>query len=166
MDDLDFLSKTAETQTEPLIPEVLPTHGPNLTQVNKMTRKKFTQGVLNVYQALGGDVWLLQQAQIDPKSFIEMLKKMVPTNMSLDQMDGFEVTLIDRYGNQAKLSPRASDSVPKPLRTASPEEPEGVPVDLAITERFPSATSQTVPQEQSGGFDFEATDHNFDFTLD
>ena len=158
MDDLDFLSKTAETQTEPLIPEVLPTHGPNLTQVNKMTRKKFTQGVLNVYQALGGDVWLLQQAQIDPKSFIEMLKKMVPTNMSLDQMDGFEVTLIDRYGNQAKLSPRASDSVPKPLRTASPEEPEGTPSDLAITERFsPASPTRPFPGNTQGdkGFDFE-----------
>jgi hypothetical protein len=157
-EDFDFLNTSAEADAPPLTPEVLADmeHGPNLQAVNGMTRKKFTQGVLNVYQALGGDMWLLQQAQIDPKSFIDMLKKMVPTNMSLDQMDGFEITVIDRYGNQATLSPRESGSDPKPLRTAPHGGPEGTPSDLAITERFsPALPSQTVPTERSKGFDFE-----------
>lgn len=148
--EFDFL---AETTDQPVIPEVL--HGPNMTQVEKMTRKEFTQGVLNVYQALGGDVWLLQQAAIDPKSFIEMLKKMIPTNMNLDQMDGFEITLIDRYGNRAELkpnTPRESGSDPKPLRTASPGGPE-----VSVTETFGPPSPRLLPSNTPDDkeFDFE-----------
>ncbi len=164
--DFDFLSEPAETQKEPLIPDVLE-HGPNLTQVNKMTRKQFTQGLLNVYQELGGDMWLLQQAAIDPKAFMEMLKKLIPTNMNIDQMEGFSITLVDRYGNRAELnanadSPRAVELGPNHRKTAQNEEPGPVP-DLNIRETFAPAAPPRLLSDNSLRKPNE-TD-TFDFTV-
>jgi hypothetical protein len=160
--DFDFLNDTAEVEDKagPLIPDVLEEgHGPNLTKMNQMTRKKFTQGVLNVYQQLGGDVWLLQQAAIDPKGFLDMMKKLIPTNMNIDQMEGFSITLIDRYGNRAEInqngdSPRAVELGPKPSQDRANEQPGEGP-DLAITETFPAPPNRLLSDNSPEGFDFE-----------
>jgi hypothetical protein len=164
--DFDFLNDTAEAEDKagPLIPDVLEEgHGPNMTKMNKMTRKKFTQGVLNVYQQLGGDIWLLQQAAIDPKGFLDMMKKLIPTNMNIDQMEGFSITLVDRYGNRAEItpnddSPRAVELGPKPSQDRANEQPGKGP-DLAITETFPAPPNRllsdnTLEVKDEGSFDF------------
>lgn len=169
--DFDFLNETAEA-TPPLIPEVLE-HGPNLTKVNRMTRKQFTQGLLNVYQELGGDMWLLQQARIDPKSFMEMMKKLIPTNMNIDQMEGFSITLIDRYGNRAELNPLDTDSIsvkhdspravelgPKPSQDRAAEKPGEVP-EIKLTETFPVTPLRVL----SDNTPRNTNEDTFDFTL-
>lgn len=154
--DFDFLNTEAET---PLTPDVVE-HGPNLTKMNKMTRKKFTQGVLNVYQELGGDVWLLQQAAIDPRGFLDMMKKLIPTNMNIDQMEGFSITLVDRYGNRAELnpnadSPRAVELGPKPSQDRANEEPGQMP-DIRIRDTFvPATPSRLLSDNSPSKFDFE-----------
>ena len=170
--DFDFLNTEAETLNKPLIPEVIE-GGPNLTKVNTMTRKKFTQGVLNVYQELGGDVWLLQQAAIDPKGFLDMLKKLIPTNMNIDQMEGFSITLIDRYGNKAEIkpnessnSPRAVELGPKPSQDRANEEPGQVLPEINLTDTYTPATppisrllsdgaATLLSDNTPKGFDFE-----------
>ena len=146
--DLDFLNQ----QTEYKEPDEI-YHGPNLKGVNKMTRREFTQGVLNVYQELGGDVWLLQQAKIDPKSFLDMLKKIIPTNMNLDDIAGLQINLIDRYGNRAEI--KNIEDAPRTVTSPHLERQgeEDLP-DVTVTDRFDSpASSQTVARN-SPDFDF------------
>ena len=174
--DFDF---TAET--EPIIPEVLA--GPNLTDLKSMTRKQFTQGILNVYQRLGGDLWLLEQAQIDPRSFLEMLKKLIPTNVNLDQIDGFQITLIDRYGSQVKIERERSSSAEQ-TTTDVPRTPDSDPnasgvrpldgPEVNITETFGPSTKfsdseATLPGLLPGNSPVKAVkdpdEDTFDFTL-
>ena len=152
--NLDFLKPQ---QTEFKEPDEI-YHGPNLKGVNKMTRREFTQGVLNVYQQLGGDTWLLQQAKIDPKSFLDMLKKIIPTNMNLDDIAGLQINLIDRYGNRAEIT---KDNLAAPPTVTSPHlERQGESVDSLppprIVNRFDSSASsknRTVARN-SPDFDF------------
>ena len=165
----DFIAETEEA----VIPEVL--HGPNLKGLGSMTRKQFTQGILNVYHALGGDMWLRQQAKLDPKSFMEMLKKLIPTNVNLDQIDGFQITLVERYGSKMEIGtankdlPRATKSDPA-SGERSPAGPE-----VSITETFgpvPTSEPRLLPGNSpefgaSPGLKaFDAAKDNFDFTVD
>ena len=169
--DFDFAA-----ETEPIIPEVIA--GTNLKALKRMTRKKFRQGILNVYQRLGGDMWLLQQAQVDPKSFLEMLKKLIPTNVNLDQIDGFQITLIDKYGSQVKIEKQSSSSdvprTPDSDPNASGVRPLGGP-EVSITETFgPSTKIGLLPGNSPSTLDSRAaglekepdeTLDGFDFTL-
>lgn len=96
--DFDFLvePETVE-QDEPI-------HvGPNIGKAVKMTPRKFATAVLDVFNRLGGASWLMTQAQADPRAFIELLKKLLPKSMQLDDLPGLRINLIDQFGNEVQI---------------------------------------------------------------
>ncbi len=151
-DPTDFLNNQHPTVFEPDSLE----HGPNLTTLKKMSPRQFAQGVLNVYQELGGDSWLLSQARLDPKSFIEILKKILPNSIALDNLSDFQITLVNRFGDKIEIESTSDDRNPYPSpENRSKEAPQltaepigrdagagGLP-SIDIKERF-GDDSQTV----------------------
>lgn len=77
--------------------------GPNLNGLVKMTPKQFASSVLEVYRKLGGASWLLIEAKANPRAFLELLKKMIPTGIQMEDLHGFSIRLIDQFGNQIVL---------------------------------------------------------------
>ena len=84
-----------------------PYMGPNLSKIPKMTPRKFASTVLEVYDKLGGASWLITQAVNDPRAFLELLKKMIPKSIQLDDLTGIQVHLIDQFGNEISINTKA-----------------------------------------------------------
>ena len=99
MTDTDFNFIT-EDEEPPLIPEVVNAD----TELAKMTPRKFGQTILAVFGRLGGAQWLQQQAVIDPRGFTELLKKILPRQIEMDNLDGLTVLLRDQYGNTLEVT--------------------------------------------------------------
>lgn len=122
LQDFDFLAepidKPEPKKHEPLVPVVLPP-GPNLEQVAKMTPRKFAQSVLNVYERLGEDGWLYKQAHIDPKGFMELLKKMIPRSITAEDLGSMYINLIDQFGNKIEMGVNDSRGSTPPVSAAS-----------------------------------------------
>lgn len=78
--------------------------GLNLKTASQMTPKKFAQSVLQVYERLGGASWLFTEAQIDPKTFLGMLTKLIPKSLALDDLAGISVELIDQFGKTIRIN--------------------------------------------------------------
>jgi len=74
-----------------------------LSKLVKMTPRKFAQSVLDVFDELGGMKWLLGQAVIDPRGFLELLKKILPRNIQAEGLEGITVRLVDQYGNAIEI---------------------------------------------------------------
>lgn len=99
--DFDFLTDAPKpSEHEELSPEYM---GPGLSTVTKMTPRKFANSVLEVYEKLGGTSWLFIQAAADPKAFLDLLKKLIPKSVQLDDLTGISVTLIDQFGNKMQI---------------------------------------------------------------
>ena len=96
--DTDFNFITEDEP--PLIPEVVNAD----TELAKMTPRKFGQTILNVFGQLGGSQWLFTQATIDPRGFMELLKKILPRQIEMDNLDGLTVILTDQYGNTLEVT--------------------------------------------------------------
>lgn len=108
MTDFNFIVDPADElrdKQEPSIPEVLTpqVQEGELSKIAKMTPRKFAQSVLDVFQELGGMVWLLGQATTDPRGFIELLKKILPRNIQAEGLEGITVRLVDQYGNAIEI---------------------------------------------------------------
>lgn len=139
MPDFNFMTEI----TEPATPEYI---GPNLKGAVKMTPRKFASSVLEVFEKLGGTSWLLTQAQADPKSFLDLLKKLIPKNVQLDNLAGFTVNLIDQFGNEVKI-----DTNPA---TCLLSEASGQPSDdIATGGSLPLDLSSSAGQEVSTNTD-------------
>jgi len=74
-----------------------------LSKLAKMTPRKFAQSVLDVFEELGGMKWLLGQAVVDPRGFLELLKKILPRNIQAEGLEGITVRLVDQYGNAIEI---------------------------------------------------------------
>jgi len=68
-----------------------------LSSLAKLTPRKLASSILEVYQRLGGTKWLLEQAQADPKAFFELLKKILPTNIKIDGLEGLSISLVQAF---------------------------------------------------------------------
>ena len=77
--------------------------GPSIKEAVKMTPRKFATSVLEVFNRLGGASWLMTQAQADPRAFIELLKKLLPKSIQLDDLPGLRINLIDQFGNEVQI---------------------------------------------------------------
>lgn len=127
--------------------------GPNLSTVKKMTPKKFAQAVLEVFDKLGGASWLMIQAQADPKSFLDLLKRMIPKSVQLDDLQGIQVNLIDQFGNTIQIQTNPSEE-----SAISTEQKESGQLQIATGGSPPLApASSTKP-----GVSY---DSNFDFDI-
>lgn len=100
-DDFNFIIDPVN-KTEPLIPAVEEPNG-NLSKLAKMTPRKFAQSVLDVFEELGGMMWLLTQAKTDPRGFLDLLKKILPRNIQAEGLEGITVRLVDQYGNAIEI---------------------------------------------------------------
>ena len=118
--------------------------GPNLNNIGQMTPKKFAASVLEVYSQLGGASWLLMEAKANPRAFLELLKKLIPSGIQMEDLHGFSIRLIDQFGNQIEFETQTSPLV----------RDGGVP---AIAP--PTATSGD-PSHESGQLDEIATGGN------
>jgi len=123
---LDNESVTIDAPQEP------PEHvGPNLNQIAKMTRKKFGQDILNVYQTMGGADWLFVQAQADPKAFFELLKKMIPNPTIADNIADITIRLINKYNESIEIKAHSGH--------------------LATSEQGPGQPGDSLSQTATGG---------------
>ena len=95
--DFDFLTIPNEVTEDTYI-------GPSIKDAVKMTPRKFATAVLDVFNRLGGASWLMTQAQADPRAFIELLKKLLPKSIQLDDLPGLHISLIDQFGNEVQIS--------------------------------------------------------------
>lgn len=114
MDGFDFLTEPVEKQGAKLVEESKKDRGPNLRTLAKFTPRKLAQDILDVLYkpaeegGLGGAYWILQQAKIDPRGFMDLLKRILPRNLQLDGVEGLSITLIDTFGNQVKVDAAGS----------------------------------------------------------
>lgn len=155
----DFLT---ENISEPLIPEVV-YHGPNAKDLKKMDRKGVIQDFMDVYQEENGKELIRIHMKNDPKSFFEVLKKLIPNNYGLEGGESLQVSLIDRYGNELKIESSvsaegqsASDAVTSPMST----ERSGPVPNVTIKETF-----GTDPKQIESVASNTPDDEEFDFTL-
>lgn len=105
--------------------------GPNIKTAVRMTPKKFALSVLEVFDKLGGASWLMTQAEADPHAFLDLLKRMIPKSIQLEDLHGIQVNLIDQFGNEVQI--QTGDTAPPlqksgQLRIATGGSP---PSDLA-----------------------------------
>lgn len=108
MDDNKFNFLTSEKPKGSQIKYV----GPNIASTLKMTPKKFANSVLEVYKRIGGTSWLMTQAQADPKSFLDLLKRLIPKSVQLDDLEGVQINLIDQFGNTVEIQMNNAQSLP------------------------------------------------------
>ena len=132
--------------------------GPNLTEISKMTPRKLADTVLLVFNRLGGATWLLDRANADPKGFMDLLKKILPNNLSVDGLDNFQITLIDQFGNAAQLSGQSSGQDSAPRQIATGGNPADAAIPLPPTEVDPAPSVHTTsavcaPGEDSDGLE-------------
>lgn len=156
--DFDFLT---EKKAEPLIPEVVE-RGPNTTDVRKKGRKDIIQDVVDIYfePGMGKDMMRVHM-KTDPKAYFDVVKKMIPNQLSLDANEMLNVKLIDRYGNEIEFGSREGESsrrqalaLPRGSEPSSPDRPDSP--NIVMRERFEAAQkSETVTSNT----------HEFDFTL-
>lgn len=72
----------------------------------KGSQNKFTadmkQVFLNVFERLGGEEWLWEFANNDPKTYVMILAKLLPNNVNLGDANGEPITITIRgyNGNQ------------------------------------------------------------------
>lgn len=66
----------------------------------KGSQNKFTadmkQVFLNVFDRLGGEDWLWEFANNDPKTFVMILAKLLPNNLNLGDANGEPITITIR----------------------------------------------------------------------
>lgn len=133
-DGFDFLLGGEDAaKAQPLVPSEM-SSGPNLAKVTKMTSRKFAQTVLDVFDSLGGASWLLIQAQVDPKGFLELLKKMIPNSVQMGDLQGLTVRLIDQFGNEVHIDARGPTSHPASAAIAASGDltpRSGQPIEIA-----------------------------------
>lgn len=72
----------------------------------KGSQNKFTanmkQVFLNVFNRLGGEEWLWDFANNDPKTFVQILAKLLPNNVNLGDANGEPITITIRGYNGNK----------------------------------------------------------------
>ena len=74
-------------------PDVLPS-GPTTPAVQQaFSPKDIPLSIWKVYQELGGDQWLLEQAQARPDEFLKLLKTIIPKNIQLAGIQDIQVRI-------------------------------------------------------------------------
>lgn len=159
MPDFNFIE-------DPIIPEdETPQYvGPNISKISKMTPRKFAQSVLEVFDKLGGASWLLTQATVDPKGFLDLLKKLIPKSVQLEDLQGIRVNLIDQFGNEVSINTNTNSMINTGATCAQEEAPvvaadaisqEPGHLQIATGGNPPSAQKTILPEQEASLPDYE-----------
>lgn len=147
--NFDFL---VDTPQEPLVPEVVH-HGPNGKSMKKMSRRDVIQDFLDLYVEENGKEIMRNFVRSDPKFFGEILKKLIPNQMSLDAGELMQVKLVDRYGNSAEVTQVGLN--PALSRDLDPANSADLP-QVEIRDRFGAGQpTKQIATGSSPDFDFE-----------
>ena len=95
---------------EPPLDMPVSPEGGNLASLQDLKPKDMPRSIMSVYQRLGGDSWLLKQAQLNPKEFLGMLKSIVPKNINVDLDHEINVSISAPVHNQGDLKLIKDDS--------------------------------------------------------
>ena len=112
-----------------------------LSKLAKMTPRKFAQSVLDVFEELGGMVWLLSQARVDPRGFLDLLKKILPRNIQAEGLEGITVRLVDQYGNTLEIDTHQGG---QPVATGGDLSPEAGHLQIATSGNPPEVVLKEV----------------------
>lgn len=146
----DFLK---DEKVVPLVPDVVH-HGPNGTTLKKTSRKDVIQDFLDVYKEENGKELIRLHMKHDPKSFFEVLKKLIPNNIGFGDGEALNITLIDKFGNKIEMkTPSEGQELPSDRDLTSHQEAGGLKVD--VKETF----GPSPPQSVTG------SNPEFDFTV-
>jgi len=131
MTDFNFIVDPIDSidKQKPLVPEVEEPTG-ELSKLTKMTPRKFAQSVLDVFDRLGGMTWLLTQAKVDPRGFLDLLKKILPRNIQAEGLEGITVRLVDQYGNAIEIDTHRSG---QPVAAGGNSSSEAGPLQIATS---------------------------------
>lgn len=129
---MDFLLDPEPPKKEPIY------IGPNIKDTVTMTPRKFAQSVLEVFNKLGGTSWLYTQAEADPRAFLELLKKLIPKSVQLDDLTGLQVSLIDQFGNEIQITKHDSGAPPDAALSSKPTKSGQLPLLEIATGGSPS----------------------------
>ena len=142
MTESDFNFIVDDPKEKPLVPEVI---DESESKIVDMTPRKVGQIILQAFDQIGGVKWLVGQAHIDPRGFIELLKKVLPKTIQAEGFDGLTVVLKDMYGNQIEVNTlgRASPTPAiggevVPLRPGQPQIATGgnPNIDIVVKETY------------------------------
>lgn len=159
--DFDFLD-TPETSPENNIEHI----GPNLKSLNAMTPRKFAQSVLEVYEKLGGATWLFTEAKADSKGFLDLLKKLIPKSVQLEDLTGLSVTLIDQFGNEMQIQATGTQPEASPASAITSREPLEPGQLQSATGGSPSLDLHPENQGSSRSPDLASSEDQEDITVD
>lgn len=124
--------------------------GPNISKVVKMTPRKFAQSVLDVFDKLGGSSWLLTQATLDPKGFMDLLKRLIPKSVQLEDLQGISVNLIDQFGNEVSINTGATCAHEEaPVIAADAISQESGHLQIATGGNPPPVQKTTLPEQEA-----------------
>jgi len=73
--------------------------GGNLSDLRDMKPKDMPRSIMSVYHNLGGDAWLLKQAELYPKEFMSLLKSILPKNINIDMDQEIHVSIAPSFSN-------------------------------------------------------------------
>ncbi|MCP4489005.1 MAG: hypothetical protein GY820_17085 [Gammaproteobacteria bacterium] len=93
-EDFDFMAEPPEEKPPLDKPD---DYVPKSGKPPLITNKDLAQSMLNVFDRLGREAWLIKQAHLDPKGFMTMLSKMIPKSIDADDLQGLSITLVDQY---------------------------------------------------------------------
>ncbi len=139
INDFDFMAEPKEPDT----PLDQREDNPKAGKTPMMDNKKFAQSILDVYETLGGAEWLLGEAKIDPKGYMNMLSKLLPKSIDAADLHGITIMLVDQYleGDRQVLIQHTSDRSPALPASAAPAAGGG-PSELGQpASKFKTATS-------------------------
>jgi len=77
---------------------ITPTGG-NLASLEDLKPKDMPKSIMSVYHQLGGDSWLLKQAELYPKEFMTMLKSILPKNVNIDLDQNINVSIAGSFSS-------------------------------------------------------------------
>lgn len=126
-DDFNFIIDEPD-KTTPLVPQVV--EDGQLSKLVQMTPRKFAQTVLDVFGELGGVIWLKEQAKGDPRGFIELLKKIMPSNIQAEGFGDITVRIVDQYGNVLEIDAQGGG---QPVATGGDHSPRSGQPQIATS---------------------------------
>ena len=98
MNDIDdFLSDDSQIPSDM---SVTPPGG-NLSSLSDIKPKDMPRSIMSVYHQLGGDSWLLTQAELYPKEFMSLLKSILPKNINIDMDHEIHISVAPAFSNGA-----------------------------------------------------------------